>query len=77
MHEMASNAFDARGWELDGRANTRQFSARWQGLGPAPAGRVLTEARTVLKISPRAGQGTLSLPSTHCSPTPAAPPLPM
>lgn len=57
MHEMAGNAFDARGWELDGRANTRRFSAGWQGLGPAPAGRVLTEARIRVEISPRAGQG--------------------
>ena len=55
MHQMTGGTFVARPWELSGRANLQQFSARWQGLGPD--GRVLTEARVHVKITPRPAQG--------------------
>ena len=29
MSQMISSAFGANDWQLDGQANTRQFSARW------------------------------------------------
>ena len=55
MHQMVGGTFDARTWELSGRANLQQFSARWQGLGPD--GRVLTEARLGVEITPRPALG--------------------
>lgn len=55
MHQMTGGAFDALPWELTGRANLRQFSARWQG--PGSDGRTLTEARLRVEITPRPAQG--------------------
>lgn len=55
MYQMVGGTFDARGWELSGRADLRRFSAQWQGLGPD--GRVLTEAHVRVEITSRPAQG--------------------
>jgi hypothetical protein len=54
-HLMTGVAFDVNRWDLDGLANTREFSARWQGL--ASDGRVLTQARINVQITPRPANG--------------------
>ena len=55
MSLMVPSAFGANAWRLDGLADTRRFSARWEGL--AQSGRRLTEARIRVEISPRPAQG--------------------
>lgn len=55
MSQMVPGAFGANDWQLDGHANTRQFNARWHGLGPT--GRTLTEARIRVEITPRPAHG--------------------
>jgi hypothetical protein len=51
MHQMAGNSFNISGWQLEGLANARQFTARWQAL--EPKGRALTEARIRTEVTPR------------------------
>ena len=52
---MVPGAFGANDWQLDGHADTRQFNVRWHGLGPT--GRILTEARIRVEITPGPAQG--------------------
>jgi hypothetical protein len=60
MYQMlGSNTFDANAWQLAGHANTRRFSARWQGLDPN--GRALTEARIRVEITSRPAAGDILL----------------
>jgi hypothetical protein len=51
MTQIVGAQFGANGWQLEGTANARGFSARWQAL--APNGRVLIEARLSVEIAPR------------------------
>jgi hypothetical protein len=55
MHQMFTVGFGSNPWHLDGLANIRQFSARWEGL--EPSGRRLTQARIRVEIKPRLAQG--------------------
>jgi hypothetical protein len=55
MSQVIPGSFDVSSWQLDGRANAQQFTARWQGL--APKGRALTEARISVEIRPRPARG--------------------
>jgi hypothetical protein len=57
MSLMVPRAFGANAWRLDGPADTRRFSARWETLAPSPSGRRLTEARVRVEITSRPAQG--------------------
>jgi hypothetical protein len=57
MFQMGSGGFNSNPWHLNGLANIRQFSARWQGRqGLGPTGRILAEARIRVEIKPRPTQ---------------------
>jgi hypothetical protein len=62
-HQMLGSSYGVNKWQLEGRSNTRQFSARWQGL--APNSRALTEARLRVEVTPRAAEGDMLLISVH------------
>jgi len=55
MSLMVPGAFGGNAWRLDRLADTRRFSARWEGL--AQSGRRLTEARIRVELTPRPAQG--------------------
>ena len=57
IRQMVPGAFGANAWRLDGIADTRRFSARWEALAPPPSGRRLTEARIHVEITPRPNEG--------------------
>jgi hypothetical protein len=61
MSLLVPREFGANAWRLDGLANTRQFSARWEGLAPPPFGRRLAEARIRVEITPRPAHGDILL----------------
>lgn len=56
---LGSNSFSVNQWQLAGHANTRRFSARWQGLDPNR--RALTEARIHVEVISRPAGGDILL----------------
>jgi hypothetical protein len=55
MGQIFPGGWNVQKWQLDGRASTQQFNARWEGL--QPDGRRLTEARLHVKLTSRPAYG--------------------